>query len=281
MNQREKEEYLREYAVLKAQGKPFFPYIIVKDGVMMIVVIGVIMLLSLLLGGELTAKADATTTTYAPRPEWYYFWAFELLRVVKPPYLVGLATVGIPTIAILLLVLLPFYDRNPERHPLRRPVATTTGIFIIGAMFFLSYLGAEAGAPSQIELGPPPAIQEAGGATLTKWDQGRKLVAQSSCGGCHKIGENGNDGPGPPLTDIGDRLKAGAIRETLINPTRPMPSFADLGPDKLDKMAFFLASLKSGGEEKVGGTSGRGAEGTGSESEGGESEAPGSGTPGG
>ena len=54
MNQREKEEYLREYAVLKAQGKPFFPYIIVKDGVMMIVVIGVIMLLSLLLGGELT-----------------------------------------------------------------------------------------------------------------------------------------------------------------------------------------------------------------------------------
>ncbi|MEV4420088.1 c-type cytochrome [Patulibacter sp. NPDC049589] len=249
MNQREKEEYLREYAVLKSQGKPFFPYIIVKDGVMMIVVIGVIMLLSLLLGGELTSKADATTTTYAPRPEWYYFWAFELLRVVKPPYLVGVATVGIPTIAILLLILLPFYDRNPERHPLRRPIATTTGIFIIGAMFFLSYLGAEAGAPSQIELGPPKAIREAGGATLTKWDQGRKLVAQSSCGGCHKIGENGNDGPGPPLTEIGDRLKAGAIRETLINPTRPMPSFADLGADKIDKMAFFLASLKSDADE--------------------------------
>ena len=44
MNQREKEEYLREYAVLKAQGKPFFPYIIVKDGVMMIVVIGTIII---------------------------------------------------------------------------------------------------------------------------------------------------------------------------------------------------------------------------------------------
>ncbi|MDO9410156.1 c-type cytochrome [Patulibacter sp.] len=267
MNQREKEEYLREYAVLKAQGKPFFPYIIVKDGVMMIVVIGTIMLLSLLLGGELTAKADATTTTYAPRPEWYYFWAFELLRVVKPPYLVGLATVGIPTISILLLILLPFYDRNPERHPLRRPIATTTGIFLIGAMFFLSYLGAEAGAPSRIELGPPPAIQEADQATQTKWDLGRKLVAQSSCGGCHKIGENGNDGPGPPLTEIGDRLKEGAIRETLINPTAPMPSFADLGADQIDKMAFFLSSLKSGGEDE--GASATGAEGGGAESEGG------------
>jgi mono/diheme cytochrome c family protein len=271
MNQREKEEYLREYAVLKSAGKPFFPYIIVKDGVMMIVVIGVIMAMSILLGGELTAKADATTTTYAPRPEWYYFWAFELLRVIKPPYLVSLATVGIPTISILMLILLPFYDRNPERHPLRRPVATTAGIFIMGAMFFLSYLGAEAGAPSEIGIGPPPSVQAAGGATLVKWDTGRKLVAQNSCGGCHKIGENGNDGPGPPLTEIGDRLKEGAIRETLINPTRPMPSFANLGAANIDKMAFFLASLKSEGDSE--GTTGGGVEDTNEESEGGATPA--------
>ncbi|WP_320668538.1 c-type cytochrome [Patulibacter defluvii] len=247
MNQREKEEYLREYSVLKAQGKPFFPYIIVKDGVMMIVVIGTIMLLSIVLGGELTAKADATTTTYAPRPEWYYFWAFELLRVIKPPQLVSLAAVGVPTIAMLLLFLLPFYDRNPERHPLRRPIATTAGIFVIGAMFFLSYLGAEAEPPSRVDMEPPAAVTAAGGASLEKWEAGRKLVAQSSCGGCHKIGANGNDGPGPQLTQIGDRLKEGAIRETLINPTLPMPSFAKLGPEKLDEIAYFLSTLKSSG----------------------------------
>jgi menaquinol-cytochrome c reductase cytochrome b/c subunit len=246
MNQREKEEYLREYAVLKAQGKPFFPYIIVKDGVMMIIVVASIMALSIMLGGELTAKADATTTTYAPRPEWYYFWAFELLKVIKPPALVSLAAVGIPTIAMLLLFLLPFYDRNPERHPLRRPVATTAGIFVIFAMTMLSYLGAEAGAPSQVEMDPPPAVLAADEATQTKWDAGRRLVAQSGCGGCHKIGHNGNDGPGPRLTDIGDRLKEGAIRETLINPTQPMPSFAGLGPEAIDKMAFFMSTLKSG-----------------------------------
>lgn len=280
MNQREKEEYLREYAVLKAQGKPFFPYIIVKDGVMMIVVVGVIMLLSLFLGGELTSKADATTTTYAPRPEWYYFWAFELLKVIKPPELVGLATVGIPTISILLLILLPFYDRNPERHPLRRPVATTTGIFIVGAMFFLSYMGAEAGAPSRIELGAPAAVRDADEETQTKWDLGRKLVAQSSCGGCHKIGRNGNDGPGPPLTEIGDRLKAGAIRETLVNPTSPMPSFAQLSPDQLDKMAFFLSTLKSSGEEDHGTSDAESEPEEGQSGEGGEGKAPGIGSPG-
>ena len=32
MNRREKEQYLREYSILKAQGKPFFPYAVAKDG---------------------------------------------------------------------------------------------------------------------------------------------------------------------------------------------------------------------------------------------------------
>jgi hypothetical protein len=58
------------------------------------------------LGAELGPKADPTTTTYTPRPEWYFFFLFELLRVVKPPALVFLATIGIPTICLVLLLLL-------------------------------------------------------------------------------------------------------------------------------------------------------------------------------
>ena len=82
-----------------------------------------IITMSILFGAELGPKADPTTTTYTPRPEWYFFFLFELLRVVKPPELVFLATIGIPTICLVLLLLLPFIDRNPERNPLRRPIA--------------------------------------------------------------------------------------------------------------------------------------------------------------
>ena len=49
MNQREKEEYLREYSILKAQGKPFFPYAVAKDGAMACVVMAVIIAMSLTL----------------------------------------------------------------------------------------------------------------------------------------------------------------------------------------------------------------------------------------
>src|SRR3978361_1600500 len=92
MNPREKEESLREYAILKAKGKPFFPYAVAKDGAMACVVMAVIITMSIVLGAELGPKADPTTTTYTPRPEWYFFFLFELLRVIKPSVLTPLAT---------------------------------------------------------------------------------------------------------------------------------------------------------------------------------------------
>src|SRR6059036_3426226 len=100
MNKAEKEQYLREYAILKAQGKPFFPYAVAKDAAMACIVMGVIITLSIVLGAELGPKADPTTTTYVPRPEWYFFFLFELLRVIKPSILTPLATIGVPTIAM-------------------------------------------------------------------------------------------------------------------------------------------------------------------------------------
>jgi ubiquinol-cytochrome c reductase cytochrome b subunit/menaquinol-cytochrome c reductase cytochrome b/c subunit len=247
MNKAEKEAYLREYSVLKAQGKPFFPYAVAKDGLMACVVMLCIILLSLTLGAELGPKADPTTTTYTPRPEWYFFFLFELLRVIKPPSLVALATIGIPTICMILLFLLPFYDRGPERRPERRPIATTAGIFTIAAMGYLTYLGAAAGPPTQIDEPTPPRIKAMGPEMLAKYEKGKQVVAQSGCLACHKIGENGNSGPGPPLTEIGARLPSQAIARTLVNPTAPMPSFAGLektSPDKFDALVTYVSQLK-------------------------------------
>jgi menaquinol-cytochrome c reductase cytochrome b/c subunit len=238
VNARERDEYLRAYSIQKGQGKPFFPYAIAKDSLMACVVLAVIILLSILFGAELGPKADPTTTTYTPRPEWYFFFLFELLRVVKPPSLVFLATIGIPTICLVLLLLLPFYDRGPERNPLRRPIAVTAGIAVIAAMAYLTVLGAIAGSPTEIDL-----------ATSPQYEEGRAITASSGCLGCHKIGENGNT-LGPNLTEIGATLGPDAIARTLVNPTSPMPSYQSLQqehPEQFSKLVEYVASLK--GEE--------------------------------
>jgi len=238
VNAREREQYLREYSILKGQGKPFFPYAIMKDSTMAAITVAVIILMAVLFGAELGPKADPTTTTYTPRPEWYFFFLFELLRVVKPPELVFLATIGIPTICLVLLLLLPFFDRGPERHPLRRPIATTAGIATICAMAYLTVLGALAGSPTEIELASAP-----------QYEEGKEITASSGCLGCHKIGENGNT-LGPSLTEIGKTLGPDAIARTLVNPTSPMPSYQALleeNPEQFDKLVEYVASLK--GEE--------------------------------
>src|ERR1043165_3586338 len=152
MNQREKEQYLREYAMLKTKGKPFFPYAVAKDSIMAAPVVLSIIFMSLIFGAELGPKADPTTTTYVPRPEWYFYFLFELLRVIKPAIMTPVATIGVPTICMVLLFLLPFYDRGPERRPERRPIATAAGIFTIAAMAYLTYLGASAGSPNELEM---------------------------------------------------------------------------------------------------------------------------------
>jgi menaquinol-cytochrome c reductase cytochrome b/c subunit len=245
MNQAEKEQYLREYALLKNEGKPFFPYAVAKDSLMAVIVMIVIMLLSLLFGAELGPKVNPTSTTYVPRPDWYFFFLFEVLRVMKNvPKFTPLGTIGVPTLCMIALFLLPLYDRSPERLITRRPVALATGLATIACIAFLTFSGANTGSPNSVSVPPPSGLTAAQKATFLA---GEVVVGESGCEACHEIGSNGNNGPGPPLTDVGSRRSAGAIAQTLQNPTAPMPSFAGLAktsPKKFKDLVEFLSMLQ-------------------------------------
>ena len=242
MNQAQKEEYLREYSILKNAGKPFFPYAVAKDALMAAIVMVVIIFLSLLFGAELAPKANPTTTTYVPRPDWYFYFLFEVLRVMKNvPKFTPMATIGVPTICMILLFLLPFYDRSPERRIERRPVALAAGITVIASMAYLTYTGAATKSPNSVSVPMPAGLTAQEQQTF---QAGELVVGQSGCLSCHVIGDSGNNGPGPPLTHIGRILEPGSIASTLINPTSPMPSFKKLDPKKFNAVVGFLSLLQ-------------------------------------
>jgi menaquinol-cytochrome c reductase cytochrome b/c subunit len=242
MNQAEKEAYLREYSILKNEGKPFFPYAVAKDSVMSAIVLLVIIFLALMFGAELGPKADPTTTTYVPRPDWYFFFLFEVLRVMRNvPKFTPMATIGVPTICMILLFLLPFYDRSPERRIERRPVALCAAVATMAAMAYLTYTGANTGSPNSVSLSPPSSLSSAQAAVFRA---GEDVVGQSGCLACHVIGTNGNNGPGPVLTHIASIVPAAQIASTLRNPTPPMPSFKNLPPQKFNNLVQFLSDLQ-------------------------------------
>jgi menaquinol-cytochrome c reductase cytochrome b/c subunit len=245
MNQAEKELYLREYSILKNEGEPFYPYAVKDDAFMSVFVMLVIMFLALVFGAELGPKVNPTTTTYVPRPDWYFFFLFEILRVMKNvPKFTPLGAIGIPTLCIIALVLLPLYDRSPERLITKRPLALTAGLLTIVVIAFLTYSGANTGSPNEVDLAPPAGLTAQEKAQFTA---GEIVVGESGCLGCHVIGDNGNNGPGPALTHIGSLRAPGAISSTLKNPTAPMPSFAGLAqssPTKFANLVAFLSMLQ-------------------------------------
>jgi menaquinol-cytochrome c reductase cytochrome b/c subunit len=242
MNQAQKEAYLREYSIMKNEGKPFFPYAVTKDAVMSCIVLAVIIFLSLMFGAELGPKADPTTTTYVPRPDWYFYFLFEVLRVMKNvPKFTPMAAIGVPTIAMILLFLLPFYDRSPERRIERRPIALAAAVTTIAAIAYLTYSGAHTGSPNTVSLKMPANLTAS---EQKMWQAGADVVGESGCLACHVIGENGNNGPGPVLTNIANTVPTAQIASTLRNPTPPMPSFKDLPADKFNDLVYFLSTLQ-------------------------------------
>ncbi|MCK4726622.1 MAG: hypothetical protein KAT29_12495, partial [Anaerolineales bacterium] len=137
MNEEQQNEYLEKYKEEKARGVKFYPDIIFKD---MLPVIGLFLLLvglAAFAGVVNEPPADPSDSSYIPRPEWYFLFLFEMLKFF-PGKIEWVGTFVLPTIAVLALLLLPFYDRSPFRHWSKRKFGTMFMSVIVLGMIGLT-----------------------------------------------------------------------------------------------------------------------------------------------
>ena len=239
MNRGQKEAYKRDYAQAKSEGKPFFPYAVYKDLVIATIAIGIVVGLAIWQRVEVGEPVNPASTDFVPRPEWYFFFLFELLRIFKnqnPLQPVIMATFIIPNIMMAILILLPFIDRGPERRPHRRPIAMVTAALVIFSLAYLTQLGAEApaGGAGEVEITGLDPDAEAGLALFTV----------NGCTSCHMLKESGAPGPGPDLTDYGNR-SAGVEQTMQIILEGPgvMPPFERLSEQERRQLAILLDGM--------------------------------------
>jgi ubiquinol-cytochrome c reductase cytochrome b subunit len=122
------------------EPKPFYPYHALKDTIAGAAVFALLLTFAIMFPTPLDQIADPSDATYVPRPEWYFLSLFQLLKYFPGP-LEPLATMVIPGLIVGLLLLLPFIDRRPDRHFLKRPLVTA-GFGVIGiGIIVLTYLG--------------------------------------------------------------------------------------------------------------------------------------------
>ena len=118
--QRKQADARHEYA--KAHGVKFFPDIIYKDMIASFGVFVLLLLLATFLGVKPEPPADPNDAAYIPRPEWYFLFLFQMLKYF-PGKVEWIGTTVVPGLAVLALLLLPFYDRSPFRHWRKRRIA--------------------------------------------------------------------------------------------------------------------------------------------------------------
>jgi menaquinol-cytochrome c reductase cytochrome b/c subunit len=256
---------------VKERGKPFYPYAMFHDTVMSLVVVSVIIGLacvwyftsgpdpktcgsgdSCLLGPRYSEPADPGTTNFVPRPDWYFYFLFYLLRIFKWPDSVILGTVGIPTVLLIILFLLPFLDRRRERSLLRRPVAVIAAVLVVLSMGVLTYKGAVAkeALASEVIQAVPSWAQREGFANNAQAVAGAKIFASSGCTACHTYLGTGSSNLGAPdLSAIGKSGQGPQFFSTYVtDPSKfgntVMPKFASLGQAKLKQLGEFLSASK-------------------------------------
>jgi menaquinol-cytochrome c reductase cytochrome b/c subunit len=266
----ERRRVFQQYkADVKERGKPFYPYAMLHDTIMSLVVVSVIAGLAIVwryttpgnhhtidpgwLGRLYDAPADPGTINFVPRPDWYFYFLFYLLRVFKWPETVVIGTVGLPTVLLIILIAVPFIDVRQERRLLRRPVAIVASILVVISMGVLTYKGATAkeALGSEIVGHVPSWAAKQGFTGNAQAIAGAKLFAVAGCLNCHTyLGDGGTNLGAPDLSAEGAKNKGIAFQVShlkcpaCVNSGSPMPSFAGLGDARLKQIAAFLEASK-------------------------------------
>ncbi|MFH1382900.1 MAG: c-type cytochrome [Chloroflexota bacterium] len=228
-----KEIYREQYDASKQGGEMFYPETIVRDAIVALLVVAVIIALAIIMPATIEAPADPATTTYNPRPEWYFLFLFQFLKLF-PGQLEPVAAVAVPAVALVILSLVPFFDSSLERRWSRRKRMLGLGVLALAGLITLELAGALS-APSR------PASQES--PLVIK---GQQIYNQIDCAYCHSI--NGVGGSiGPDLTSVGGQLDKQQLETYLQNPHAMIPTSLhpklQFTPEELQALSAYLATL--------------------------------------
>ena len=226
-------------------NKQFYPVQVFKDTVAIFIAFAILLTLAIAARVPLERLADPTDTAYIPRPEWYFLFLFQTLKLFSGP-LEMVGSVVLPGLAVLALILVPFIDRSRMLKVTRR----TTAIAIVG----LAAIGWGGLTAAAVKSTPKEAKAiEVDYSAPTDWLHlspeemaGIGYFRKENCISCHVIGGRGT-AVGPDLTQASIHKDAAWMiahfkRPSIIRPGSSMPPI-QLSDAQLNALASFLLKL--------------------------------------
>ena len=243
---------VRKHGVAPAPGderlprKKFYPEQVFKDTVAIFAAFAILFVMAAAVRVPLEQLADPTDTTYIPRPEWYFLFLFQTLKLFTGPLEV-VGSVVLPGLAMLALILVPFIDRGQMVKVTRRTFA-----------FCVRRAG---GHRLDRADGGGGAVDAAGGEAKRRSTTRRprtgcsfrpgnwrawRTSARRAARRCHAVGGEGGDcraGPDADLDPQGRGLDDRAFQASrAMRPGTSMPPI-HLSDSQLNSLAAFLLKL--------------------------------------
>ncbi len=228
--------------MLKREPKPeekrhvFWPDFASHAAIVMLIIFIALALMAKFLPPAHESIARPMDISYIPRPEWYFLFLMEILKVF-PGELEFVGAIIVPALAILVLLLFPFFDRSPTIGVLKRPLASGVGLFAIAAIAFLTIQGMAATPPT---MSSRSAFIELG----------ESVYQEQDCSNCHTI--NGVGSPiGPDLAGLAERRTLSWVHKyledpLLIKPDSAMPGYLGaLTHEEIEAVSLYLMSLET------------------------------------
>jgi len=238
-------DYLEKYHNLThSDGVPFMPYGVWKDAVFSGVILLCIAACALYFGpfGP-SGQPDPRVIQTAPRPDFFFLWLYALLSLLPPALETPVLLIG-PVIALVVLLLLPFFSGEGEKSWKRRPIAVLTILLAAVALGTFTNLASHAPWSPVMDAGTGAPIPSKFVTARTPLQvQGALVFQEKQCHNCHALGENGGK-RGPALDAVAVRLTEDQLVRQVLQGGGNMPAYGkNLNPAETAALVSFLETL--------------------------------------
>jgi ubiquinol-cytochrome c reductase cytochrome b subunit len=238
-------DYVEKYHNLThTEGVPFMPYGVWKDVVFSGLILLLIAVCALYFGpfGP-SGQPDPRVIQTAPRPDFFFLWLYALLSLVPPQLETPVLLIG-PVIALIVLLLLPFFSGEGEKSWKRRPIAVLT--ILLTAVALGTFTNMASHTPWSPEMsawtGAPIPSKFVSGRTPLQV-QGALVFQVKQCHNCHALGEIGGK-RGPALDAVAVRLTGDQLVRQVLQGGGNMPAYGkNLNPAETAALVAFLETL--------------------------------------
>lgn len=240
-----KSTYVRAYeAEIHEDGVPFVPDAGWSDALFAAAIILAIMACALLFGpiGP-TGPPDPTIIQTVPKPDVPFLWIYALFALMPPKMETAVLLIA-PVIAILVMLALPLYAGEGEKHWSRRPVAVLMVSVIAVSLAVFTRLAMKAPWSPVMNAWSADAVQPKYLKGRTPVErQGAVVFQEMQCRNCHALGGVGGQ-RGPELNRVATRLTESQLIRQVLQGGGNMPAYGSaLSPPQTTALVKFLETL--------------------------------------